>query len=349
MCLGVGVLCAAGVLILSATVLQGFADRGLLLIVPWLIPTLLQDYWRNLLFREKRASAAAANDGVWLVIMVLTLPIVWRWPSDWAVMASWGGGASAGAIFGFFQNRIFPAPLGDSWRWFRKHAWPFGKWNAGAGILDSIGTLLRTFAVVGILGAAALGGLGAAWTVFGPLSLIAPAISLPGLPAMARAHARGEGRRLAVELSMFTVVASAAYFLLLLLGGWKLLPLLYGESFARYRGLIWPVTAAQVFSAVEVGALLLIKAQQRGGVLVFTQALASVVGLVLTVVLSLEYGLTGAAWTLAVMCLLSMSLLSVAALRGPRSAGLNEGTVGRDLTTALPDIGDSLIGGGGAL
>lgn len=336
MCLGLGALCTAAVLVMSATFLRGFANRGLLLSVPWLVPALVQDYWRNVLFREKRAAAAAVNDGVWFAVMILVLPLVWQWRSDWLVMAWWGVGASTAAVYGFFQTRSCPSRPGEAWRWFRKDVWPFGKWNVGAGTVESVGTQLEAFVVLGILGAAALGGLRAASTVFAPLSIIIPAIALPGLPAMARAHARGEGRKLAIDLSAIAVVASVAYSLMLLLGGWRLLPFLFGGSFSRYRGLIWPVMAAQTFAAAQVGFMLLIKAQQRGRVLVLAQSLTTVVGLAAMVVLSLRYGLVGVAWGGAAMNLLSMSVITLGALRGPRPTVSTSDADGSALRMAPP-------------
>jgi O-antigen/teichoic acid export membrane protein len=315
-CLGLGSLSTAVVLMLGVTI-HGFAGRSLLLVVPWIIPTLVQDYWRNVLFRDRRASAAAVNDGVWLICMILTLPVVWLWPSDAVVMAWWGVGAAAGALWGVFQTRTAPSLPAQAWRLFRQRVWPFGRWNASAGIVASVGSQLATFAVAGILGAAALGGLRAATVVFAPLTLIAPAVELPGLPAMVRANARGEGKRLAIDLSFIAVIVSAAFFVAILLGAWRILPFLFGASFARYRGLVWPIAASQMFTASAIGLMLLIKAQQRGRVLLLVQAVTSVVGLVLAVVLSFEFGLIGAAWTGAIMALVSTSFFSLAVWRSP--------------------------------
>ena len=315
MSLALGVLCTAAVVALALTVLHDFADRGLLLIAPWLIPAVVQDYWRNVLFREGRAGAAALNDSVWLAIMLLSLPAVWIWSSDWAVMAWWGGGAVAGASYGLVQTRVVPTPFGEAWVWFRDVVWPFGKWNAGTGILIAVGTQLETFAVLGILSAAALGGLRAASTVFAPLSLIIPAIALPGLPAIARAEASGTGRKLAVNLSVVAVVASGAFALMLFVGGWRLLPFLFGHEFTRYRDLIGPVSAAQVFAAAQVGFVLLIKARMRGRTLLLIQAVTTGVGLALVVTLSFAYGLTGAAWGGAGANLLSTVLCLFAIVR----------------------------------
>ena len=307
-------------LILATTLLKGFAGKGLLLITPWLVPSLIQDYWRNVLFRDKRAEPATANDGLWFVVMLVTLPVVWSHPHDWVVMAWWGVGASAGAIFGFFQTRTLPVAIAKTWTWFRGEVWPFGKWNVAAGTVESLATQLEAFIVVGILGASAMGGLRAASTVFAPLSIIIPAIALPGLPAMARAVARGHGRKLAIELSVLAVAAAALYALFLFLGGWRLLPFLYGATFSPYRTLIWPVTAAQMFAAGQVGSVLLIKAERRGSVLMLTASVASVIGLALMVVFAQRYGLPGVAWAGAVMNLLSMSLFAIAALRMQRPA-----------------------------
>jgi O-antigen/teichoic acid export membrane protein len=318
-CMCLGSLSTAGVLMIGA-ILGGFVGEALFLIAPWILPTLVQDYWRNVLFRDKRASAAAANDGAWLVFMALALPALSLWRSDWAVMSWWGAGAVVGAVWGFIQTGAIPSLPLRAWAWFRKSAWPFGRWNAAAGIVASVGTQFGTFAVAGILGAAALGGLRAATTVFAPLTLITPALALPGLPAIARAEARGEGKRLAIGFSSLAVLASAIFSLFLVLGGWQILTLLFGASFARFHSLLWPIAANQIFAAAEVGFLLLLKAQRRGGVLLLTQVLSTGLGLVLVITLSLEYGLAGAAWTGAIMAAVSTSLIAFAAMRPPGRA-----------------------------
>jgi O-antigen/teichoic acid export membrane protein len=303
--------------VVAGLVLPGFAGDGLLLVSPWLITGMTQDFCRHMLFREKRGTAAACNDGAWLMTMAATAPVAWALGTDWAVMACWGLGTLAGTILGFIQTKIKPASLPSAWQWWRREAWAFGSWNASAGIVGNIGTHAGTLILSGILGARALGGLRAAQTVFAPLTLITPAISLPGLPAVTRAYSsdRRLGKRLALRLSGVAMGAAACFIIILILGGWRLLPALFGEAFRPFRDLIWPIAAAQLFIASSVGLLLLIKAQRRGRVLLVNRGAAALISLSVVVALALSYGLIGAAWGSAVGSFASFLVLLRASMK----------------------------------
>jgi O-antigen/teichoic acid export membrane protein len=299
------------------SVVPGFAGRGLVLIAPWLVPALLQDVWRNVLFRDGRGGGAAANDGAWFVVMALMVPLAWTREVDWAVVAAWGAGATGGAIIGFVQTGLMPGPIGRAWRWWRRDALPFGKWNAGAAMVGSLGGNASAFIISAILGAQALGGLRAAQSIFAPLTLIIPAISLPGLPAVARARARGfvPARRLALRLSALALASAGAFVLVLVAGGWRLLPLLFGDEFLQFRELIWPISTAQMFTAAGVGLLLLMKAERRGRTLLLNRAIGTSIALTFVTVFALMYGLVGAAWGTGVGAFASLVVLAWSALR----------------------------------
>lgn len=315
-----GAVATATALVLSR-LLPGFGGRGVWLMVPWVLPALVQDFYRNVLFRDRRAMAAAVNDLVWLVAMLAMVPFAWANASDTAVMAAWGIGAVAATLLGCAQTRILPAGVRSSIAWWRADAWPFGKWNAGAGIVANLGGNLGSWVVAAILGSAALGGLRSAQSVFAPLTLITPAVTLPGLPAVARASKRGflEARRLALILSAVAFAATLVFVAFLALGGWRILPFLFGDSFSRFRGLIWPIATGQLFVAAGVGMLVLIKAQRRGRVLFVNRAISAGISIVLVTILAWSFGLIGAAWGTAAAGIASTAILAVEALRDPGS------------------------------
>lgn len=309
-------LLASALVFVTGLVVPGFAGDGLLLIAPWLAPALVQDGWRHLMFRDRKAASATLNDGVWALVMAMLVPVAWSLGTGWAVVGAWGCGAFAGAITGFIQTRIRPAPLRASWDWWWRDAWPFGRWNASAGIAANVGTNAAAFVISAIIGSAALGGIRAAQSIFAPLTLIIPALALPGLPAVSRALRRSfrEAKMMAVRLSVVALIAAGLYIAFLLLGGWKLLPLLFGEEFDQYRYLIWPIATGQIATALGIGAQLLIKAEQRGRALLATRVVASFVGLGLISLLAWRHGIEGAAWGGACSAMLSTLLLSRAAL-----------------------------------
>ncbi len=330
----------------------GFAAPGsggtsLVLVAPWLSVTLVQDFWRGLLFRERRASAAAANDAIWFLTMAASIPIAWVFSTEEAVMCTWGLGALAGAVAGFAQTRVRPSPIRVALSWWWREAWPFGRWNVAAAIVVNMGVSLWAFVLAAIVGATALGGYRAVESLFAPLSLIGPAVVLPGLPAVARAYAVGyrQARDVALRLSGIAVAASLAFFSAFFLGGWHLLPLLYGSDFLRYRNLVVPIAIGQTFSAAAVGFSPLIKVQRRGRFLLLVRSAALVLVIGLGAMGAIRYGLIGAAWGAVIASFVSGSMLAVGALREPTPdakiglPGSHPPEPGAELTdeTELPD------------
>jgi O-antigen/teichoic acid export membrane protein len=314
------IVASIAVAIVGALV-RGPIGDGLLLVAPWLGAGMVQDYWRHLLFRDRRSAQAAVNDGGWCLAMLVAVPAAVVLDSGWAVMGVWGFGALTGALVGLLQFRLGPAPMRTAWRWWRRDVWPFGRWNAGAGVVMNLTSQATVFVISAIVGASALGGLRAAESVFAPLTLIVPAIALPGLPAVSRAHARDpvEGRRLGLRLSGLALAGAIAYIVFMAAGGWRFLPILFGSEFERYRTLIWPLAAGQVFFAIGIGFQLIIKAQQRGRVLLLNRIVAGVIALAMITTLGVAFGIDGAAWGSAAGSLTSTVVLSSAVLRFGRS------------------------------
>ena len=172
-------------LLLFGLLLPGSVGAGLLLFVPWLMGALLQDFWRALLFRDGRGAAAALNDGVWAATMAVSISLLLVVRNQWVVVLTWGVGALAGGVLGFVQTGLRPAGLSASARWWKARAWPLARWFGPDAALLVIQAQLVIFALVTILGAADVGGLRAVQALFAPMSLLAQAITFPGLPMLA--------------------------------------------------------------------------------------------------------------------------------------------------------------------
>jgi O-antigen/teichoic acid export membrane protein len=302
--------------LVAGLLLPGFPGRAALLIAPWFLPTLLQDVIRNILFRDRRPVAATVNDAVWFAVMAIAEPLAWHLKTAEGTIACWGLGALGAATVGIIQLGNRPRLPRASIRWWRKEAMPFGKWNASAGIVSQIGSNAVVFVLSGIVGVASLGGLRGAESVFAPLTIVIPAISLPGLPLLARAVRSDpqRGVRISIRLSLVALTVTSLYAIAMVSGGWRLLPLLFGPSFARYRDLIWPIAVAQLFTSAGVGLLLLMKAEQRGKDLLVNGAIAALVSLVLVSITAWRYGLIGAAWGTAAGAMVYLGLLGRAIL-----------------------------------
>jgi O-antigen/teichoic acid export membrane protein len=325
---------AAALLAGIGLALGGAPGRGLVLVAPWIVAALLQDHWRSILFREGRGFAAASNDAVWVVGMAIAAPLGSELRTVWAVVGCWGFGAALAAVLGFAQTRIAPAPFGAAWRWWNRDAWPLGKWLAGEGVVYMAGSQATLFALVGILGTAAIGGLRAATTIFGPLTLLRPAVALPGLPAMARAQAASPStaKLLAAKLSGGLLALTMLYVLALGALRGQVLSVVFGGLFGRYGNLLLPIGTEQAAGALGIGFSLLLRARRRGGPILWSQAVGQTGTLVLASALALRYGIAGAAWgmtggavleTLAIVWF-SLSRSDPPALAGNPMVGLRE-------------------------
>jgi O-antigen/teichoic acid export membrane protein len=323
-----GALGATLILLLLGLLFPGDAGRGFLIIAPWLLPALVQDFWRTVLFQERRARAAAVNDASWATVMLLTAPLAWMSGTDWAIVGCWGLGALAGALLGFAQTRSRPTPPRPAISWWRARLWPFGRWLGVEGMIYAVTSTATVFLLNGLLGAKALGGLRAAQTLFAPLSLILPAISLPGLPAITRALAVSPRAALGLATRLSVIVAALAAFYvaaMVLLGG-RLIPYVFGASFDAFTNLAVPIGAWQFVGALAAGFGLFLTAQQRGRDLLAILVAGSATSITFVTLLAWTSGVIGAAWGFAIGAGTATALTVALALR---SYGLSVGDEGQ--------------------
>jgi O-antigen/teichoic acid export membrane protein len=300
--LTIGIVGASGATLLLfalGAVVGGDAGRGFLIVAPWLAFALVQDFWRAVLFQEERARAAAVNDGVWALLMAVTAPLAWTLATDWAIVGCWGVGALAAALFGFAQTRGRPV-LAAAFSWWRSHLWPFGRWLALESLTYAAATSGTVFVLYGLIGAADVGGLRAAQSLFAPLSLILPALALPGLPAVVRALRTSPSPtaafRLATGLSAGAGALAGVYVGVMVLLGGRLIPYVFGESFSGFEDLALPIGAWQLVLAVGAGFGILLTAQQRGRAILLVRGAAAAATITFVSLLAWTNGVVGAAW-----------------------------------------------------
>lgn len=329
-----GALGATLILFLLGLLVPGHMGRGFLIVAPWLLPALVQDFWRTVLFQERRAEAAAVNDACWAVVMVLTAPLAWMSGTDWAIAGCWGSGALAGALLGFAQIRVAPEPPLHAFSWWRARLWPFGRWLGVEGMIYAVTSSATVFLLNGLIGAKALGGLRAAQTLFAPLTLILPAISLPGLPAITRTLAISPRAAigLATRLSGLVAVLAAVYGAAMVLLGGRLIPYVFGSSFDAFTNLAVPIGVWQLVGALGAGFGLFLTAQQRGRDLFVILVTGSVTSTAFISFLAWTSGVTGAAWGFAIGAGTATALTVALALRSyglsARDNGLRSGDAG---------------------
>lgn len=309
----------------------GPGREALLFFAPFILWPLVQEVWRVAFFRDGRGSAAAANDLAWLVVIVTgtTLCLLIHVDSVWGAVTPWGLGALAATAGGFLQNRLRPLRAVAAFRMWRRDFLPFGRWLAGASVAYSIGTQLSIVLIAVLLNPAALGGLRAVQTVFGPLTLLAPALTLPVLPALTRRvrSSEADARRLTLQVSALLVLTATLYVGVTALLRESILSGLFGPMFLRYQDLIAPLALQQLTISVNVGFALLLQARSRGRA-IFYLNLASVPLNLAAVVIGSTISLTGVAWALFVAGIVILVPTGIYAWRPGRDA--NEETRARE-------------------
>jgi O-antigen/teichoic acid export membrane protein len=146
---------------------------------------------------------------------------------------------------------------------------------------------------------------------------------MPGLPAIARASARGgaEGRRtaklIASKLSAAALVLIVVYFVALESVGGRLLSFVFGRSFHGFDRLILPVGVGQLTGASALGFYVLLRAQARGRTVFGVRVVTAVATFMLIPPLTLRWGVLGAAWGSSLGSAVGWVLVGIIAIHGP--------------------------------
>lgn len=271
---------------------------ALLLLAPWLVPLLVQDFWRWAGFMWGRPGRSLLNDLLFnLVQATVMLPLLLMGHRSVAVpITAWGAGGAAGALLGLWQFSVRPtAPRAKT---FLQERWAISRWllaQFATGWASGQAYLVLAGAV---LGPAALGGLRAAQTLMAPSSVLATAAGSLGLPEASRAFCDTGWKgleRVAHRMAVACMVGVGAIGVIVLAAAPHLLQLLYGPGFAQFA------PAARVYAAALILLSLVGPAETVVTVTRMTRSLLTPrlanVALTLTALLVLgpRFGVTGAA------------------------------------------------------
>jgi len=275
--------------------------RSLLVFAPWAGVALVQDQWRSVLFRDQRGAAACFNDGVWAVGMLAILPLALAVRDDWAIAATWGGGAALAAVVGFWQVKVRPGGLADAYAWWTRDLRHLGSWLAIENVILTAGGQLTVVLLAGQLGAADLGGIRAVEVAFAPMTLVGEALAFPGVPILSRALtvSMAAARRWAWRLGLGAALLVGGYLAIALPLRDQLLSRVFGPEFDQFAVLALPIALAQLLRALSTGFSVLIKADARVHAIVVVRGLTTGLTLVLGPLFAALYGLTPAVWGLA--------------------------------------------------
>jgi O-antigen/teichoic acid export membrane protein len=275
--------------------------QSLVVFAPCAVAVVIQDLWRSTLFRDQCGSSAAFNDGVWAVVMLALVAVVWWHPTEWTVALAWGGGAAAAAVVGFWQLDLRPTRLGASVQWWKRELRGLGSWMATESVIIAVGGQATIIILASLLSAGEIGGLRVVQVVFAPMTLIGEALHYPGVPIMTRALAStlAEARKWATRLGLVALGLIALYLAVVAPLSGQILARVFGPEFKRFTDLILPTALAQLLWALSIGFLILLKADRRVHATVACMLTNTIVTITATPILASRYGVLGAAWGLA--------------------------------------------------
>lgn len=324
-----GAVILAGFGLLLTAMRQHTFGIAVMAMAPWLPILTVQDYWRWMGFLSRKPGRALANDVVFNCVQgaALAFIVVAHVHSVVAVIASWGAGGVVGALFGLRQYRVLPTLRGGLA--LLRSRWSFSKWIAGNQLV-STGQLQIAVVIAGaILGPVGLGGFKAAQAlVLGPAGVLIQAGGSIGLPEASKAYQERQWpglMRVARWVTSSGVVAIILTVLVIAIWGRKLLSILYGPAFGHFHETAILVGLGFICSGFTLGPILVLKATRGTHWLFHTQIVTMVASLSATAVLSILYGVNGAAIATIIASGVTVACLRAFQRRAHR-AGLREGT-----------------------
>lgn len=293
------VACACAFAVVGIVV-RTHVGTGLIFMAPWLVPALVQDLGRSVVFRDLSGPRTILSDLVWLIGMIIAIPLTLKAGTAWAVTACWGLGALAGAVFVLAQLQVRPVRIGNAARWWLNEAWPFGRWLFVGAVSYSLLSYATVVALLWLIGTDGFGGIRAVQSLFAPLTLLGPAITLAGLPFVARTITRDPSvaARSCALLAGLVTGATVLYLVVAYYSG--LLSLVFGSDFASFGSIVVPIGLSQLIAAPASGIILYLTAAQRGRAVTAASTLNAALLLAFSFVLARLFGTNGAAWATVV-------------------------------------------------
>ncbi len=290
---GAGLVAVAG----SVMGLAGLNPVSTLALAPWIPSLLVQDYCRLMAFRLRRPDRALISDVVFAVVQgTATLGLfVLHVGSVSAFLATWGIGATAGALVGLGQVHVRVTGRGGIAH--LRALWPRSRWflaEFGTAFLSNQGYL---FLLPVLLGTAGFGVYRAGASFIGPvivIFLVGGNVGLPECVRRLRQHGMPGLAAYTLRLTAAVVALTALYCGIAAILAVPMLRLTYGEKFTGAAVITQLVAVDYIISAVGFGFGVALKAAGQMRQLWALRAASAIVSLTGIIVLTNSFGLTGA-------------------------------------------------------
>jgi O-antigen/teichoic acid export membrane protein len=293
---------AAGVIaVLVGATSSGALGEAFLALGISLPGLLLQDSWRFIFFSGGRGSLAFLNDVVWAVVMLPAVAALQL--TDHAsvllLTLAWGGAGTLAGCVGALQSRVVPRPSA-ALSWFRAQR------DLGIRYLGEFGALAGArqfclYAVGGIAGVAAVGGIRAANILFGPIDVLIFGVRLVAIPEAVRILKRS-GRRLGAACALLSTALSAisvAWGVLIIVLPDRIGEALLGQTWSLAHRVAVPIAVVTAAGGISAGILVGLRALAAARRSLRARLLVSGLQIVGTIGGAVMGGAVTAAWGLA--------------------------------------------------
>jgi O-antigen/teichoic acid export membrane protein len=284
----------------------------------------LQSFFRRYFFARDRPIAGLANDALRFTVQVAaTAALAFAWPGSTAAVGLWiiAAGCAVSALQGvicFGRPRWNTAVFVDV---FVRH-WGFSKWLLPSALMywtSSQGFLLMSGFV---LGAAATGGLKAAFSITGMVYILLLALENFAPVQAARAvHVGGpiELRRNIARLALLTGTLVMAAVVMININPGYLVQLLYGDRFEGVGQLMRWLCAPVVVYTVSTVLVIWAAAIERTRTIFFSYAAATVFTVIAAYPLTYYAGVVGVVGGLLLVETIRAAMLLVPFIRWSRA------------------------------
>lgn len=297
--IGLGVLALIPCIVVGVLV-SGPVGRGFVAFAPWLVPTLAQAFLRPAAFKAGRGWAACVGSSSMLMAFLLAA-FLGLHADEQQLIAAWGLGTLVSSVWLFAsvgQRRVArPRAAVSAWS---AGSMRFGAWLAAGTVSWSVLSYGLLAGLAAVTGTASLGGYRAIESLFSPLSLVAPALAIPGMKTMSDIWKQQPDAvlRLAYRMSGLAVACMLIYALAVSISQSAVFSIL-GDDFRQYSSLIAPIALGQTVLAGTIGFVTLLKVSRKGKDVVVTGVGAALLACVVGISLGAAFGIELAAWGIA--------------------------------------------------
>jgi O-antigen/teichoic acid export membrane protein len=292
------VLTVIGLTIQTLTEVTTFS-RILFAMTIAILPHLLQDYFRKLLYTRIEIKSALKNDilSYGLKIIGVILLIGFDRLSCSHCFIVMGLGSLIGCLYGAFQNRMLLGFDRLSLRGTLKQNWSFGRWMLANVVTQQSSNQIYIYISAGFLPTSMIGALGAARNILGFTHILLLGMDNIANPISSRRYFNHGKKGLNQLLKEFTVIGGLAlvgYCLLVSFFSDSILSILYRNQYSGYGILVVLFSIQYLFAFMSRMPSYGIRAMRQPRTLFLSNLVTAIVSLSLCIPLIKYMGLYGA-------------------------------------------------------